>query len=129
MLPARPSQNLLEPGNARARRYVDFAIRDIAAQLDALGAARSETEVKVFGGADVLDMYRGHARPTVGRLNREAAECILHTEGYTVAASRVGGNEGMQIHFNTGTGEVLLRRLGRSPRSAHLHRSRVSQRG
>src|ERR1035441_6155621 len=35
-------------------RYVDFAIRDLARQFDALGAARTEVQIKVFGGADVI---------------------------------------------------------------------------
>jgi chemotaxis receptor (MCP) glutamine deamidase CheD len=32
-------------------------------------------------------------------------------EGFTVAASDLGGDRGRVIHFHTGTGRVLLRRL------------------
>ena len=38
----------------RRRRYVDFAIRDLARQFDELGASRTEMQVKLFGGGDVL---------------------------------------------------------------------------
>ena len=38
-------------------RYVDFSIRYLAAQFDALGARRDELEVKLFGGADVLPVF------------------------------------------------------------------------
>lgn len=126
MLPSLPARRAADAGGASARRYVDFSIRDLASQFDALGVTRQETEVKVFGGADVLDMDRSHSRPTVGRLNGEAAERILRAEGYTVAASRLGGDHGIQIHFNTGNGEVLLRRFG-SGRPGHGHRSRASK--
>ena len=127
MLPAIPARRAASMGDASGRRYVDFSIREMASQFDALGAARGETEVKIFGGADVLDMDRSHSRPTVGRLNVEAAERVLRAEGYKVAASRLGGNEGMQIHFNTGNGEVLLRRFGRQGMREHPHRPRAGK--
>ncbi len=125
MLPTLPARKGLQVGKAHARRYVDFTIRDLASQLDALGVSRVETEVKVFGGADVLEMTRSHARATVGMLNREAAERILRAEGYKVCACKVGGDQGMQIQFDTSNGEVLLRRLGRT-QAAHSRRSRAT---
>jgi len=101
-------------GKSAGTRYVDFAIRDLARQLDSLGAARTETRVKLFGGADVLTVADGHSRPTVGRLNWEMALRTLEEEGYGVAASSLGGRSGVQIQFHTDTGEVILRRLDRT---------------
>jgi chemotaxis protein CheD len=92
-------------------RYVDFSIRYLAQQFDALGAHRHEIEVKVFGGADVLPVTYGGHRPTVGALNCQAAEEVLAEEGFSVSASDLGGARGRRIHFHTGTGEVLLHRL------------------
>jgi chemotaxis protein CheD len=92
-------------------RYVDFSIRYLAQQFDALGAHRHEIEVKVFGGADVLPVTYGGHRPTVGALNCRAAEEVLAEEGFSVSASDLGGARGRRIHFHTGTGEVLLHRL------------------
>jgi len=93
-------------------RYVDFSIRYLAQQFDALGARRQELEVKVFGGGDVLPGVSPNPdRPTVGAQNcREALE-VLEAEGLHVSASDLGGNRGRRIHFHTGTGEVLLHRL------------------
>ena len=127
MLPHCPA-NLL--GSRSGTRYVDFAIRDLARQLDSLGAARTETQVKLFGGGDVLTVADGHSRPTVGRLNLEMALRTLEEEGYSVAASSLGGKSGVQIQFHTDTGEVILRRLDhvpakRRPKSQrHLNRSK-----
>jgi chemotaxis protein CheD len=92
-------------------RYVDFSIRYLAQQFDALGASRRELQVKVFGGADVLAIGIRGDKPTVGALNRVAAEEVLAEEGFTVIASDLGGVRGRRIHFHTGTGEVLLNRL------------------
>jgi chemotaxis protein CheD len=94
-------------------RYVDFCIRYLAQQFDALGARRQDVEVKVFGGADVLPVDRIRSdRPTVGAQNCQVAAQVLAEEGFTVSASDVGGLRGRRIHFHTGTGEVLLYRLG-----------------
>ena len=107
MLPRHPgiSSTDLDEGH----RYMDYAIRDIAAQFDNLGANRAEVQVKLFGGADVLTPSDS-LRPTVGRLNQEAAIEVLREEGFDVSASSLGGKCGVKIFFNTGTGEVLLRR-------------------
>jgi chemotaxis protein CheD len=117
MLPGCGEQ-ALRLGRKEARRYVDFAIRDVAAELDRLGAGRSEIEVKLFGGADVLPASVRASRPTIGMLNSDAALRILRSEGFSIAASSLGGKRGVHIDFDTATGEVLLRRLeeARSPR-------------
>jgi chemotaxis protein CheD len=110
MLPAYPRKPLADLSRAAGRRYVDFAIRDLARQFDALGARRGEIEVKLFGGGDVLLVADDASRPTVGRMNCEAAIRALEEEGFSVTASSLGGNCGVNIHFNTKTGEVLLKR-------------------
>jgi chemotaxis protein CheD len=93
-------------------RYVDFAISDLARRFDAAGANRSEVQVKVFGGGDVIPALSGTARNgTVGRQNLEAALAVLVEEGFGVAAQDLGDTIGRVIQFNTLTGEVLLRRL------------------
>jgi chemotaxis protein CheD len=98
---------------AEARRYVDFSIRHLARQFDGLGAQRSEVEVKVFGGADVLPVRVG-SRPTVGAQNSHAALEVLEDEGFAVLASDLGGPRGRQVFFYTATGEALVRRLAPS---------------
>lgn len=94
-------------------RYVDFSIRYLAQQFDALGVKRNEVEVKLFGGADVLPLLNERAdRATVGALNCQTAIKVLAEEGFSPAASDLGGVRGRRIHFHTGTGEVLVQRLG-----------------
>jgi chemotaxis protein CheD len=106
--PGGPSAHI---SRTAGRRYVDFVVRDLARQLDALGARRDEVEVKVFGGADVLAVSGESTRPTVGAMNCESALRVLREEDFQVAASCLGGTSGVNIMFHTGTGEVLLRRL------------------
>jgi chemotaxis protein CheD len=110
MLPAYPHKSKTTLTVALGRRYVDYAIRDLVRQFDNLGARRAEIEVKLFGGGDVLLVSKDASRPTVGRLNAEAALRVLEGEGLRIVASSLGGGVGINIHFNTGTGEVLLKR-------------------
>jgi chemotaxis protein CheD len=111
MLPAYPLKPQAALSLAAGRRYVDFAIRDLASQFDSRGARRDEVRVKLFGGGDVLLVANAASRPTVGALNCEAALRVLEELGFEVIASRLGGTTGVHIKFNTETGEVLLKRL------------------
>jgi chemotaxis protein CheD len=115
MLPRCPVNRLAAMSDSAKCRYVDFAIRAMARRLDSLRARRGEIEVKLFGGADVLTVSENAARPSVGKLNCEAAMRVLEEEGFEVAASSLGGRQGVHIRFQTVTGEVRLRRLDSIP--------------
>ncbi len=111
VLPRCPPDRQPDFRLSEGHRYVDFSIRYLARQFDALGASRQEVVVKLFGGADVLPATVRPNRPTVGALNCLAAEEVLAEEGFTVSASDLGGARGRKIRFHTGTGEVWLHRL------------------
>jgi chemotaxis protein CheD len=112
VLPKCPVPGPSSLTDSEGHRYIDFSIRYLAEQFDALGARRTEVQVKLFGGADVLPVDRGQVgRPTVGALNCQVALDTLAEEGFSVSASDLGGVRGRRIHFHTGTGEVLLHRL------------------
>jgi chemotaxis protein CheD len=95
------------------RRYVDFAIREMLRQFDRLGVPRGELEVKLFGGADVLQVPDA-ATSTVGKQNCEAAIEVVRAEGLPVLASSLGGTSGVNLRFDTRTGVVEIRRHSRS---------------
>jgi chemotaxis protein CheD len=112
MLPRSPKHSSKRLSPEVGYRYVDFSIRDIARKFDELGARRSEVQVKLFGGADVLlGDPRPLDRPTVGSMNCDSALDVLGAEGFQVMASSLRGTAGLTIHFDTGNGEVQLRRL------------------
>jgi chemotaxis protein CheD len=111
MLPEFPKKLKGQMSWEQSCRYVDFTIRDMAQRFDELGVPRRDVQIKLFGGGDVLLMTGGSMRPTVGRLNCEAAIRVLEEEGLDVVASSLGGTSGLRIQVHTGTGEVLLHRL------------------
>ena len=99
-------------GRKDGSRYVDFSIRCLLRQFEAMGARRQELEVKVFGGADVLQIPESNVgKATVGAMNARVALEVLEEEGISVAASDLGGQRGRTIYFDTETGEVRVHRL------------------
>lgn len=93
-------------------RYVDSSILHMLQRFDVMGINRGEMEVKVLGGADVLEGLSG-ASLSIGRQNIEAAFRIIEHERLSVAVTDVGGSIGRKICFCTHTGRVLLKRLKR----------------
>lgn len=95
-------------------RYVDSSIDYMLKKLEAIGVQRHEMEIKLLGGADVLDVP-GAKRSSVGQQNIRRALEVMSTEKLTLALSDVGGKTGRKIRFYTHTGTVLLKRIKRIP--------------
>jgi chemotaxis protein CheD len=127
MMPSCPPAQRAGMSVRAGRRYVDFAIHDIASRLDSQGAVRGEVLVKLFGGNDVLTINGSDSQKTIGKQNYEVALHVLAEEGFTVVASCLGGTAGVHITFETVHGEVRLRWLDsgmpdqarNAPRTAH----------
>ncbi len=108
--PVDPKNPTAALNSAEGHRYVDFCIRDLARQFDDIGVPRFQVQVKLFGGADVLAVTPA-ARFSVGRQNSETALRILAEEGYRIDAQGLGETFGRKIRFNTGNGDVMVRKL------------------
>lgn len=91
--------------------YADCAVRHMMECFSAMGARRDEIVVKVFGGADVLEVLTSHKGGSVGHRNLEAALAELSSHGLTPVAHDVRGERGRRLYFFTDTGEVLLRKV------------------
>lgn len=110
-----PQQDLKESSNnhlSEKLKYVDYVIPKMLAKMKSYDIKAEEIEVKLFGGADLLNVQADQAKnQPVGKLNIETAIKILEAEGLRPKASDVGGTIGRKIFFYTHTGEVLLKRL------------------
>ncbi len=94
-------------------RYVDFAVRDLVNRFEQHGARRSEIEVKVFGGADVLSTCDSRRTRTVGQANLEVAAQVIEEQSLELKGADTGGLTGRTIRFQTWDGHVFVRRLAR----------------
>ena len=110
-LPCCPEKLVRETDLKSQLRYVDYAIRYLARRLGSMGAHRSELEIKLFGGADVLPISSRRPGDSVGRQNALIATRTVEEEGLRLIVSDLGGKSGRVIYFRTDVGDVLLRRL------------------
>ncbi|NTU42170.1 MAG: chemotaxis protein CheD [Nitrospirales bacterium] len=93
-------------------KYIDCSIKRMLKQFDDRGIKRTEIEVKVFGGANMLHPeFSGSWDYTVGKENVLIAVKTITEEGLKIKASDTGGQWGRKIFFITDTGEVFLKKL------------------
>ena len=123
MLPRSPSVNensILEYG---VFRYVDGSFLYMLNKFEMMGIKKDEMEIKLLGGADVLDRVNEDTT-SIGQKNIEIAMEIIRKESLRLMVSDVGGKLGRKVHFYTHTGKVLLKRIN-SIHSAQLLAKRI----
>ncbi len=89
-------------------RYGAFAMEKLINGMISVGARKDRMQVKVFGGGDVT----AHSG-MIGSRNAAFVQDFLTRERLTILSSDLGGTTPRRIHFDTGTGKVLLRTLHR----------------
>jgi chemotaxis protein CheD len=91
-------------------RYVDSSISYMLNKFKTMGVKKDEIEVKLLGGADVIDRMNEDTA-SIGQKNIKTALEIIKSEGLKLVVSDVGGKMGRKLHFYTHTGKVLLKRI------------------
>ena len=106
MLPLWNGQGLASP------RYGNIAIKKLIEKMEILGSKRTDIKAKVFGGAEVLQSE--NASFNIGKRNIELAEDALKEYNIPIISSSLGGKYGRKILFQSDTGEVRLKYVGKS---------------
>lgn len=92
--------------------YVACAIPAMIEQLRFYGIDQKRMELKLFGGASLLNSRAPQSRYiSVGRQNTEAAFAILQDRGLPLKVAEVGGGIGRKLIFDTASGNVWVKRL------------------
>lgn len=93
-----------------AARFANGAMPILVQELLALGARKTEMKAKLFGGASVVDAFRG-GKTELGTDNVRAAREFLAAESITLVSEDVGGAEGRKLTFHTADGSATARKL------------------
>ena len=96
-------------------RYVDVSFRYLLHCFDCLDIPRRSLVIKLFGGACMFDGGIEARKMTVGEQNVRTALDLLRQEGLRPIRQDLGGILGRKLLFYPHTGEVLLKRLFRTP--------------
>lgn len=105
MLPLWNGQGLASP------KYGNIAMEKLINKLEGLGSDKKNLRAKVFGGAEVIDTNT--TQFFIGKRNVMIARQILDEEKIPIVGSSTGGKQGRKIIFNTYTGEVMQRFIGK----------------
>lgn len=95
-------------GITASMRYGNFAMDVLIGAIVKSGCPREKLEIKVFGGANVIQ-----SSTLVGDQNGKFVREFLAAEGLTCSTFDLGGNHGRRLHYFPGDGKVnrlLLRR-------------------
>ncbi len=107
---------LLPVANGQGNRfkYVDGSFSWMLEQFHFRGVKPGQIQVKLFGGADLLEYDKGHSRAvTIGQQNIAKALELLETHGLNLKASNLGGAIGRKIFFYAHCGKVLVKNIGK----------------
>lgn len=94
-------------------RYVDRVVELLLKEMLHRGARHETLEVKLFGGGKVLGESMNQ-RLGVGDQNVARAKALLHELKLRLKADDTGGLRGRKLFFNSGTGEVYVRKVRNS---------------
>ena len=103
LLPGNPDKG----GSDQSQRYGVFLMEKLLNGLFEKGASRRRLEVKLFGGAQVLD-----ARTDTGRKNAEFATAFIRNEGLNIVSTSLGGGQGRRIEFEPYCGKARQKFIG-----------------
>jgi chemotaxis protein CheD len=103
-------------GEPQICRYVDTALQNMLETMDKIGIPRRELVIKMFGGGSGVAV--NYAEPSssynIGRRNVEMAKKLLKFARLDIQAEDVGGAQGRKLIFNTGTGNIWIKKLNKS---------------
>ena len=88
-------------------RYGVNAMEVLINEMMKLGVNRKRLMAKIFGGADIFRV--NHSMMMVGEKNIKFVREFLDTENIPVMKARLGGNEGLIVHFIVQTFDVFVK--------------------
>lgn len=91
-------------------RFGNVALVELLRAVLERGARRDRLQAKVFGGACVIEAFRGSARQ-LGEENVQLALRTLADEGIPVTSRDVGGTRGRKVIFHSDDGSAWVRSL------------------
>ena len=97
-------------------KYVQCVIPEMLKKFKEFGLQADDLEIKMFGGADMIQFRKGSRsweNQRVGRKNIVMARDVARQYNLNIMHSDVGGTLGRKLYFDTKNGEVWLRRLNR----------------
>ncbi len=113
LLPVHKGEHVLDGTNegimSRATQYGEWAMELLVDEILKHGGKRERLEVKLFGGARVLNLGTN-----IGEQNVNFVREFVSIENLNVLAEDLGGDEARKIIYHPCTGTVKVKRLSKT---------------
>lgn len=106
MLHAMLPSAKVNTSNGRRAMYVDTGMEDLINEVHQLGGVFNRLQLKVFGGAKVLQADQFFR---IGDKNYEMLQSVVGEYGISPIVVEVGGSENRTIKFQLSSGRVKVR--------------------
>lgn len=106
MLPLRGGGVNINDPLSESARYGNYAMEQLINRIMALGAKRSDLEIKLFGGGRVLA-----AITDIGKRNIEFAREYIATEGLRLVSEDLGGDYPRKVQYFPESGRARSKKL------------------
>ncbi len=103
--------------NNNVAKFADTAIDKLIGDMIALGANRKRLVAKIAGGAQMFSFDRANEMMSIGERNAKATKVKLKALDIRVLAEDTGANYGRTIEFYSETGDLLIKTIGREPKT------------
>lgn len=107
-----PDSTKIKNNNNKAK-FADTGIDTLIDEMRKKGANRNSLIAKIAGGAQMFAFSSNSDMLRVGERNIEATKQKLDELKIRILAEDTGQNYGRTIEFNTGTGELLIKSVGK----------------
>lgn len=97
-------------------KYADSGLQETIRKLRVFGAARTGTVVKIAGGAKMFEIRGNVDFGNIGERNVKMVRKILMEEGFVISAEDTGGTHARTMILDVGTGDVIVRTMGKMER-------------
>lgn len=103
--------------NSNVAKFADTAIVKLIEDMIALGAVKSRLVAKIAGGAQMFSFGSTNDLMRIGDRNVVATKTLLKKLDIKLLAEETGENYGRTIEFYSETGDLLIKTIGREPKT------------
>lgn len=95
-------------------KFADLGLPLMLNEMRRQGGSPGRITAKLVGGAQMFTGFDEKLALNIGERNTEMARKVLRDLGVRIVAEETGGNKGRTMIFDTASGKVIIRTLGRS---------------
>ncbi|MCF8018492.1 sequence specific deamidase required for methylation of methyl-accepting chemotaxis proteins (MCPs) by CheR [Petrocella atlantisensis] len=103
--------------NSNVAKFADTAIDQLIKDMEVLGAKRNRLVSKIAGGAQMFSFGSTNDLMRIGERNAIASKKKLDALRIRLLSEDIGENYGRTIEFYSETGDLLIKTIGKPPKT------------